>query len=64
MAAIKVHGDIGQVELSDSVVGALEVGGLRTGALCNVEVGDQVCQGIGLCIEKSGNIVIDEWETR
>lgn len=47
MATVKVHGDVGQVELGDGIVGALEVGGLGTSALGNVEVGNEVGKGIG-----------------
>ena len=51
VAGIEVHGDVGQVEVLDGVVGALEVSGLSVLALGDVQVGDQVGQGVGLCKE-------------
>jgi hypothetical protein len=46
---VDVHGDVGQVQLLQSVVDALEVGALGIGAFLDVEVGHQVGQAIRFC---------------
>lgn len=45
---IKVHGHVGKIQLSDGVVGALEVSILGIGTLLNVQVGHQVGQAVRL----------------
>lgn len=53
---VEVHGDVGQVELLQSIVDTLQVGALRIGAFGDVEVGHQVGQAVGFCkmSEKGG----------
>ena len=45
---IKIHGNVGQVQLLQGVVGTFQIGVLGISALFNVEVGDQVGQTVGL----------------
>lgn len=47
MASIDVHGDIGKIEGLECVVDAVHVCGLGTGALGDVQVGDQVGNRVG-----------------
>ncbi len=48
VSSVEVHGNVRQVELLEGIVGAFKVGRLRIGASGGAEVGDQVCQAIGL----------------
>jgi hypothetical protein len=48
VTGINVHGNVGEVELLERVCDALAVAGCRVLAGLEVDVGDQVGQGIGL----------------
>lgn len=48
MACIKIHGDVGQVQFRDSVVGQADIRIVSLGTLGNIHVGDQISQGVRL----------------
>lgn len=49
LTGIKVHGNVGQVELLECIVSALQVGVVSTRAFGDVHVGDQVGETVGFC---------------
>lgn len=40
---IKIHSNVGQIQLRQSIVGTFQIGVLGVGTLLHIQVGDQVC---------------------
>jgi hypothetical protein len=56
VAGVNVHGDVGQVELLESICDAFFVPGGRVLAGLELDVGDQVRERIGLDDQSNGNV--------
>lgn len=56
MTGIDVHGDVGQVQLLESICNTLTVTGGRVLAGLEVDVGDQVGERIGLDDQSNGGV--------
>lgn len=58
MASVEIHGDIGEVEIDEGVVGALQIRGLGVAAFGDVEVRHKVGQGVGLDDQDDAGVAV------